>query len=393
MAEHASVIPEKFVRGIRRWWPWLLVLVLAAGFAIYRFRWASVAALAHPVTVGSLTQEVPGTGTLEARIKTTISARIQERLAEVLVDQGDTVHSGQLLARLDDGELQQQVDLAAATLAAAEATAQRIAVDEGRARAVEDQASADLKRIEDLVAKRVSSESELDKATEQMRIAETDVRRANAATQEARQQVRVAGATLAYHRERLTFTRMVSPFDGLVTRRDRDPGGIVLPGSSILQIVATNELWVSAWINETAAAALRPGQAATLLFRSDGTNEVAGEVVRLGRETDRETREFLVDVAPRRLPSNWTVGQRADVFIQTTTIPDALSIPERLVHWQDGRAGVHVLDGNRAKWKPVTLGTRGRDRIEVRSGLTRHEQILSSASGRPLRNGQRVALP
>jgi HlyD family secretion protein len=367
--------------------------VLVAGGGIYRFRWASIPAEAQAVTLGALTQEVPGTGTLEARVKATISARIQERLAEVLVDQGDTVRPGQLLARLDDGELRQQVDLAAATLTSAEATAERVAVDEGRARAVEEQARTDLQRIEDLVRKKVSSESELDKATERMRIAEADVRRAKAATQEARQQVRVAEATLAYHRERLGFTRMISPFEGLVTRRDRDPGGIVLPGSSILQLVATNELWVSAWIDETAAGALQTGQKATLIFRSDGTNEVAGQVVRLGRETDRETREFLVDIAPRRLSSNWTVGQRADVFVHTATIPDALSIPERFVHWQDGRTGVFVLVGGRAEWRPVTLGVRGRDRVQIQNGVSGGDRVLVAGSGKTLRNGQRVALP
>lgn len=367
--------------------------MLVAGGGIYRFRWASVPAEAQAVTLGPIAQEVPGTGTLEARVKVTISARIQERLAEVLVDQGDTVRPGQLLARLDDGELRQQVDLAAATLTSAEATAERVAVDEGRARAVEEQASTDLQRIEDLVGKKVSSESELDKATERMRIAEADVRRAKAATQEARQQVRVAEATLAYHRERLAFTKMISPLEGLVTRRDRDPGGIVLPGSSILQLVATNELWVSAWIDETAAGALQTGQAATLIFRSDGTNEVAGQVVRLGRETDRETREFLVDIAPRRLPSNWTVGQRADVFVHTSTIPDALSIPERFVHWQEGRTGVFVLVGSRAEWRPVTLGVRGHDRVQIQNGVAVGDRVLVARSGKTLQNGQRVAMP
>ena len=88
-----------------------------------------------------------GTGTLEARIKTTLSPRIQERLAEVLVDQNDTVKAGQLLAQLDDGELKQQVEMTEAALAAAKATAERVRVDETRAKAVEQQARLAHKRL------------------------------------------------------------------------------------------------------------------------------------------------------------------------------------------------------------------------------------------------------
>lgn len=326
-------------------------------------------------------------------MKATLSARIQERLAEVLVDQGDPVHQGQLVARLDDGELRQQVELAIANLAAANAAAERIGTDEARAHAVEAQAGAELRRVEELVRKKVSSESDLDKATELMRVAEADLRRAKAATQEARQQVRVAEATLAYQRERLTFARIISPLDGLVTRRDRDPGVIVLPGSSILQLVETNGLWVSTWIDETAAGTIRTGQVATLLFRSDATNGISGQVVRIGRETDRETREFLVDIAPGQLPSNWTIGQRADVFIRTATIPEALSIHERFVQWREGKAGAFVVSGSQARWRPLVLGARARDRVQVREGLQASDTLVIARDGRALRDGQRIKLP
>lgn len=80
----------------------------------------------------ALTAEVMGTGTLEARVKTTLSPRIQERLAEVLVDQGDAITNGQLLARLDDGEQRQQVAVAEATVVAARATVERVRADQAR---------------------------------------------------------------------------------------------------------------------------------------------------------------------------------------------------------------------------------------------------------------------
>ncbi|MEQ1851852.1 MAG: biotin/lipoyl-binding protein, partial [Chthoniobacteraceae bacterium] len=114
--------------SIRSLLTWLIVAAVVA-LAVYKLKFAPVPAVAHTVARGELVAEVMGTGTLEARVKTTVSARIQERLAEVLVDQGDSVKAGQLLARLDDAESKQQVAIAEATLAAAKKTAERVRAD------------------------------------------------------------------------------------------------------------------------------------------------------------------------------------------------------------------------------------------------------------------------
>ncbi len=327
---------------IRNTWKWLIVVATVA-LVLVRARLTSVPVEVAVVVHTNVVAEVMGTGTLEARIKTTLSPRIQERLAEVLVDQGDSVTTGQLLARLDDGELKRQVAVSEATLESARATAQRVRVDESRAEAVEKQVRQDYGRIADLVRTKVSAQSELDKAIEQLRVAESDLQRARAATVEAEQQVITAEKNLAYHQERLSFTQIVCPYDGLVTRRDRDAGGVVVPGSSILQLISTNELWVSAWVDETASTDLQVGQPARVIFRSEPGREYAGEVARLGRETDRETREFLVDVRVKELPPNWTVGQRAELFIEIGRQPYALAVPQRFLQWRERKPGVFVM--------------------------------------------------
>jgi len=179
---------------MRKTWKWLvLLLVVVVVFA--RVKFASKPVASYEVQATNVVAEVMGTGTLEAHVKTTISPRIQERLAEVLVDQGDVVGSGQLLARLDDGELTRQVEVAEASLASAKATADRVRVDEARALAVEQQAQQDHKRVTELLVTKVSSQAEMDKAIEQLRVAESDLKRARAATVEAEQQVVLAERT------------------------------------------------------------------------------------------------------------------------------------------------------------------------------------------------------
>ena len=62
---------------------------------------------------------------------------------------------------------------------------------------------------------------------------------------------------------------------------------------------------------------MKPGQPVRVVFRSEPNVDYRGTVVRIGRETDPETREFLVDVQPTNLPEQWSVGQRAEVYIET----------------------------------------------------------------------------
>lgn len=384
---------DQVLNALRKSAKWLVLAVIVA-VVIYRVKFAAMPVEAFEVKPGIVADEVMGTGTLEARVKTTISPRIQERLAEVLVDQGDAVSADQLLARLDEGELKRQVGVAEAALAAARSTAERVRVDEARAAAVEQQARQEHKRISDLVATRVSSPAEMDKAVEQLHIAEAELKRARAATAEAGQQVVTTERNLDYHRERLTFAEIRSPYDGLITKRDRDPGGVVVPGSSILQLIATNELWISAWVDETASAALADGQKARVMFRSETGKSYPGELARLGRETDPETREFLVDVRVSELPPNWTIGQRAEVFIETARKADALAVPLTCLQWHSGKPGVFVAERGKASWRDVTLGLRGNVVVEVTQGLSPGDKVVTPANPKQgtIKSGQRITM-
>ena len=97
------------------------VLVALIASLVAWVKLARVPVAAAEARMGPLVVEVMGTGTLEARVKTTISPRIQEHLDEVLVDQGDAVKAGQLLARLNDSDIRAQIEIATAALAAAQA--------------------------------------------------------------------------------------------------------------------------------------------------------------------------------------------------------------------------------------------------------------------------------
>lgn len=372
----------------------LAVLIGLGGVALYRLKLSPVEVTAYTLKRGVLVGEVMGTGTLEARLSTTVGARIQERLAEVLADQGEAVEAGQLLARLDDAEARQQVAVAEATLDAARRTAERVAADLERSEAVLDLARLDHQRTSGLLATRATSQADVDKTAQALRIGEADLNRSHAAIAEAQSQVVMAEKTLLYRKEQLAFTEIRAPYDGLVTRRDRNPGDVLVPGASLMQMVSLDELWVSAWLDETAIPLLADGQPARVRFRSEPERDYPGTVARLGREADRETRELLVDVRVTELPAHWSIGQRAEVFIETRRDPHALVLPQDFLVWKDGRPGVFVDENGRAAWRFLTLGLRGAQEVAVEAGLIPGAQVVRPRGGEgALSQGRRLVLP
>ncbi len=379
-------------------WLWR-VLKVALGVAIiggviYWVKFSPVRTDTHRVERGEIVAEVMGTGTLEARVKVTISPKIPGRIETIRVDQGDRVSAGDVLVELDDKDLTQQVEVAQATLAAAEAALQRVESDRRRSTAVLEQAKLHHKRTESLISNKAASQSDLDKAVEALAIAGAGIASAEAAIIEANKQILAAESLVAYHQARLADTEIVAPFAGLIVRRRLDPGDVVVLGSPILLLVSLDELWITAWVDETEMAGLQVDQAARVVFRSEPERSYPGKVARLGRETDRETREFIVDVDVLELPNNWAVGQRTEVYIQTARAEDATIIPTTFIRRRDDGQGVFVDIGQQAQWRTVQLGLHNAEWAEVVDGVQAGETIVISRDPKkPLREGRRITAP
>ncbi|MGH7969091.1 MAG: efflux RND transporter periplasmic adaptor subunit, partial [Limisphaerales bacterium] len=380
---------------IRKLLPWLLIAAVIA-FAVYRLKFSPTPVTAHIVAIGEVRSEVMGTGTLNTHYKAAASPKVfQGRLVQVLVDQNDFVTNGQLLAKLDDSEQRRQVETAQATLNAARATVRRVGDDEARSEAVLKLARIEFDRVASLFTNRIASASEYDTAVEQLRVGEAGLAVAQSAIVEAEHQQIAADKQLGYQQELLADTLIPAPFNGLVVKRNHDPGDVVIPGGSIVDVVDTNEVWVSAWVDETAMAPLRLNQPARVVFRSEPGRVFSGWVARLGRQTDPETREFVVDVRVRELPANWTVGQRAEVYIETACAANTLVLPAKFLLWREGQPGVLVNDRGRASWRTVKLGLRGGEVMGVTSGLAAGVQVVAPRAGANALalEGKRVRLP
>jgi HlyD family secretion protein len=381
----------------RRWlWRTAKFVVVAAviGGAVYWVKFAPLPVTEHRVERGEIVAEVMGTGTLEAHFKSTISPRISGRIQVVSVDMGDSVSAGKLLVRLDDVDMKPQVEIAQASVVVSQAALDRLQADRSQASAVLEQTEAEYKRGRSLLPKQAISQSDLDKATAEWKTAQAGVARADAALIEGRKQLIAAETNLAYRKALLGDTKIVAPFDGLIVQRQRDPGDIAVPGSVILSLISTKELWITAWVDETEMSRVAIGQPARVVFRSEPDKAYRGEVARLGRQADRETREFTVDVRVLELPKNWAVGQRAEVYIETARRTGVTILPTKYILWRDGKPGVLVCQANRAEWRNLTLGLSGRELVEVASGLEPGNRVVIPAEGKTAAiDGRRISVP
>lgn len=372
---------------------WSIVVLLIAA-VVYWMRFSPVPVESHALQRGSIVAEVMGTGTLEARVSTTISPKISGRISRVLVDEGDKVDRGTLLVQLDDEELQQQVAVAQANVHTADAAVDRLMADKKRATAVFEQAQRHHARIQTLSERGASTQEDLERAAESLAVASADISRAEAAIVEGQKALTAAEKTLEYQRARLADTRIEAPFAGLIVARHREAGDIAVPGSAILTLISTEVLWINAWVDETQMAPLAEGQPARVVFRSLPARDFAGKVVRLGRQADRETREFVVDVQVMELPENWAVGQRAEVYIETDRRDDVLRLPSRLLVRTADAEGVFVHEQGQARWRPLTLGLRGREAVEVVEGLDSSDVVIAPREMTArLSEGRSVRLP
>lgn len=213
-----------------------------------------------------------------------LAFKIPGRLVERAADEGDKINAGQLIARLDDVELTQQLDLRRAELAGVEAglaelvagsRPQEVAAVEATLRSAEaerDRASLEGRRQEELHATNASSDRELETARAQLRVAEA---RANEARErlalvregprqetiaQGRARVAQARAAVALAESQVGNARLTAPFKGVVLERHAEPGEFVGAGAPILTAADTSRVWLRAYVNQSDLGRIQRGQ-------------------------------------------------------------------------------------------------------------------------------------
>ena len=352
----------------------LIIVVIAA--VVYKVKFAPIPVESHRVTKENIIDEVMGSGTLDAKVKMIVSSRISGRITHVLVDQGDLVKRGQLVVTLDDDLLKQNVKVAEASFQTAQSSAQKVQRDLEIEEAILANSIKTYNRQKSLIATGATSQELFDKASESLKTAQARNSRAKTAVIEAQNKINEAREVLALRKAQLEDAQLLAPFDGKIITRERDPGDIVIPGSATLSLISTDVLWVRAWVDEAALSKIKIGQPTNIVFRSEPASKYPGKVARIASEVDRETREFIVDIFVDKLPANWAIGQRAEVYIKTQQKQSVLTIPEKFIQWRNNTPGVFVKQKGQAVWRPTQTGVQGNGIIEILKGLKEGDIVL-----------------
>lgn len=277
----------------------------------------------QPATAGLLDAYA---GSLRARHESALAFRVGGKVSRRLVDVGDRVRAGQVLAELDRADLDLEVAAAAAALASAEADAQL--------------AASELARHDELHARRLISQSTL------------DVRRNADAAAKAR--VRQAQSRLAAARNAESYAALRAPAAGVVTQVAAEIGQVIAVGTPVVTVAQTDEIEALIHVPEGRVGAFRPGLPARVVLWAERDLELTGQVREVAPEADPRTRTYDVRVTIADLPKSAQLGMTARVMLAGDA-SRALGVPLSAVTEFDGRASVWRVDPARLTVAPVPV--------------------------------------
>ena len=311
--------------------------------------------------LGAVTSKVSLTGLISARNDMPIGNEGDAgRISEVLVEAGDPVRKGQVLARLNPITAQSQLDAAEASL------------DEMRANAAVAQSEwVRAQQGDDLFSKE-----------------ENERRRTAALT--ARAKIRAAEAQVVDARNKLAHTIILAPTDGIVLTRSAEVGQIAVPGSTVLfHLARDGQIEMRGQVAEQDVPRLALGQSARV--RLDGVPDTfTGTIWQIGAVIDAGTRQGTVRIV---LPADRNLRPgafaRADIEVGSTT---GVLLPQTAVLSDEKGTYVLVVGGdNKVERRAVTLGGARSEGLLVSQGLDGSERVVAIA-GAFLRTGETVAI-
>lgn len=302
------------------------------------------------------------TGSIQPERRADLRAEVQAVVMQIYKENGDPVHKGDLLVRLDDTAIRD-------ALASAEA-AQRAS---GQAY---EQAQRQFERMKTLRASGMASAQALDDAEGRRDAAQSDVE--------------AAKARLVLARQQLQRTEVRAPFDGVVSERKASPGDSAQVGKELLKVIDPTSMRFEAMVSSDHVGEVKPGQSVAFRVNGYGEQEFAGKVRRVSPAANATTRqvEVLVDFVGEKQPK--LAGLYAEGRLETESHA-SLTIPASAIVRDGDKSSAFRVAGGKLQKVPLAIAERDPRTGDyvVASGLAEGDRVIRYPTAL-LKDGQAV---
>lgn len=347
---------------IKKWQYWLIAFCLLSASTPV-FSAPDGKARAVPVVVETAKKQMIAPFTLYPGIVISkndakLAAEVEGRLIWV-ADVGTVVQKGDVLARIDDVLIKQQL------------TEEQAAVL--REQAKYDFFSKEVKRMTRLIKKNNAAQSKLDQAISDRSVSKNEVKAAKARLEQASQ-----------HQKR---TQLLAPYDGVVSERYKSTGEWADRGKDIVRLVDTRDLEVQVWVSVASLPFVQSDSVLKITAGSETVEGVVSVIVPIGDDHSR-----LFDLRVTLSGTSWQPGKTCRVMVPTASEQEVIVVPrDALVLRRDGIYVFRINKENLAERISVQTGIAAGPLIEVTGDIRQGDKVVTRG-GERLRPGQPVKM-
>jgi len=329
------------------------------------------------VRIAPLLQTVSVIGRIVAVRAGAVAARIDAPVANMLVDVGDRVKKGDIIATLVSDRFKWDREEKAAEVTESQA---RISISRARL----SLARQELKRISALRSSAAYSKARF----EDKRV---EVTRIQAELAETTARFKRTRAALRMTETKLRYTKIRAPYNGTITRRHTESGAYLKEGQAVYDMISDRELEIEADVPARRIAGLTAGK--KVAFELVQGQMIEALVRAVVPEENVRTRTRLVRFTPKFKirPENIASNQSAKVYLPIGKSRTVLSIHKDALVSSRGVPTVFVIEGRRAYVRQINIGEGVGGRFEVLSGLEEGEQVVIRGNER-LKDGKRIKI-
>jgi RND family efflux transporter MFP subunit len=330
-------------------------------------------------------------GNIQAITEAPILARTDGYMKARLVELGDHVKAGQMLAELDAPEVEEQLRAARATL-----DQTRAALDQAEANVQQGKSDLELAKVSaqrwgDLAKSGIAAQQDNDKYRLEYQSKIANVNALEKALNVQKSGIAAAEANVARMENLKSYKYVKAPFDGVITLRNVDTGALVSAGSTLLfRIAQTDKLRTYVSVPQTWVTSVHPGQAAVVRVAGLPGREFPGTVARTANALDPTSRTLLVEVNVPNPAGALLPGMSAQVDLNAPRHNAPLVIPaDALVIRSNGSEVAVVRPDKTVHIQKIEVGRDYGDRLEVLQGLEEGATVIQNP-GDVVREGMKV---